>query len=181
MFNLSIGPFIPLEKSFCREAVGSLHDTTIPLHGGPMLWGCGEQWSALPFWQGEGSYFSMRDDYAEDPVISLLICSETPKAKDLTIYRPQEEDWTGHSLWPLPGQGWCLVDGASMLAKGTSLARGGIRPPSHVPCLSLDFMHTFTDQFATGQSCSKSECTLDFTWESPLVEIFRYIFRQVTR
>ncbi|XP_055403274.1 olfactory receptor 51A4-like [Bubalus kerabau] len=27
----------------------------------------------------------MRDDYAEDPVISLLICSETPKAKDLTI------------------------------------------------------------------------------------------------
>ncbi|KAM9198531.1 heat shock factor protein 1 isoform 1-T1 [Dugong dugon] len=43
--------------------------------------------SDLPvlFELGEGSYFSEGDDYAEDPTISLLTGSETPKAKDPTI------------------------------------------------------------------------------------------------
>nr|KAF6404869.1 heat shock transcription factor 1 [Rousettus aegyptiacus] len=43
--------------------------------------------SDLPvlFELGEGSYFSEGDDYADDPTVSLLTGSESPKAKDPTI------------------------------------------------------------------------------------------------
>ncbi|KAF6269698.1 heat shock transcription factor 1 [Rhinolophus ferrumequinum] len=43
--------------------------------------------SDLPvlFELGEGSYFSEGDDYTDDPSVSLLTGSETPKAKDPTV------------------------------------------------------------------------------------------------
>ncbi|KAM5211054.1 heat shock factor protein 1 isoform 2-T2 [Hipposideros larvatus] len=43
--------------------------------------------SDLPvlFELGEGSYFSEGDDYTDDPTVSLLTGSETPKAKDPTV------------------------------------------------------------------------------------------------
>ena len=47
---------------------------------------------SLLFQPGEGSWSLRGDTYAVDPIISLLLASETPKAKDPTVFsKPQEE------------------------------------------------------------------------------------------
>lgn len=125
--------------------------------------------SDLLFFSGrEGSYFSMRDDYAEDLVISLLICSETPKAKGLTMQNPGRRTGLCDPSWPLSGQGWCLGgSGANVLAKGHQPGKGWIRPLSHVSCLPFWTSCTLSlTSLQTGQSYSKSKCTR-FYMKSP--------------